>query len=111
MDVAAPPAVPHPERPEGLLRRIPAFCAGCPHATSTKLPDGSFASAGIGCHFMALDDGDATRTFTHMGGEGVPFVGLPPFTDVPHVSPISVMERIRIPAFWRSGRRSRPRRA
>ncbi len=81
-DAPAPPAV---QRPGGLLRRIPAFCAGCPHATSTKLPDGSFASAGIGCHFMALDDGDQTRTFTHMGGEGVPFVGLSSFTEVKHM--------------------------
>ena len=64
---------------------MPAFCAGCPHATSTKLPDGSFASAGIGCHFMALDDGPQTRTFTHMGGEGAPFVGLSSFTDVKHM--------------------------
>jgi indolepyruvate ferredoxin oxidoreductase len=74
-----------PERPDGLLRRIPAFCAGCPHGTSTRLPDGSFAMAGIGCHFMALDHGDATRTFTHMGGEGVTWVGLAPFTETPHV--------------------------
>ena len=49
------------------------------------LPDGSFATAGIGCHFMALDEGDQTRTFTHMGGEGAPFVGMAPFTDMPHV--------------------------
>src|ERR1700722_1482033 len=81
-DVALPPVI---ERPKSLLRRIPAFCAGCPHATSTKLPEGSFASAGIGCHFMALDDGDQTRTFTHMGGEGAPFVGLSSFTDVKHM--------------------------
>ena len=74
-----------PERPPGLLRRIPAFCAGCPHGTSTQLPEGSFATAGIGCHFMALDDGDQTRTFTQMGGEGAPFVGMAPFTDMPHV--------------------------
>ncbi len=73
------------QRPDGLLRRIPAFCAGCPHATSTKLPDGSFASAGIGCHFMAQDDGPQTRTFTHMGGEGAPFVGLSSFTDMKHM--------------------------
>ena len=73
------------QRPDGLLRRIPAFCAGCPHATSTKLPDGSFASAGIGCHFMAQDDSDQTRTFTHMGGEGAPFVGLSSFTDMKHM--------------------------
>jgi indolepyruvate ferredoxin oxidoreductase len=73
------------QRPDGLLRRIPAFCAGCPHATSTKLPDGSFASAGIGCHFMAQDDSDQTRTFTHMGGEGAPFVGLSSFTEMKHM--------------------------
>ncbi len=85
LDVPAPEAATsHPERPTGLLARVPAFCAGCPHATSTKLPDGSFATAGIGCHFMALDHGDATRTFTHMGGEGVTWVGLAPFTDTPH---------------------------
>jgi indolepyruvate ferredoxin oxidoreductase len=81
-DLPAPQAI---DRPSGLLKRVPAFCAGCPHATSTKLPDGSFASAGIGCHFMALDDGDQTRTFTHMGGEGAPFVGLSTFTDVRHM--------------------------
>jgi indolepyruvate ferredoxin oxidoreductase len=81
-DQPAPPVV---ERPASLLKRVPAFCAGCPHATSTKLPEGSFASAGIGCHFMALDDGDQTRTFTHMGGEGAPFVGLSAFTDVKHM--------------------------
>ena len=85
LNLPHPPAPPAVERPAGLLRRVPAFCAGCPHATSTKLPDGSFASAGIGCHFMALDDGDQTRTFTHMGGEGVPFVGLSNFTDVKHM--------------------------
>ena len=82
------PALPAPvaaDRPDGLLRRIPAFCAGCPHATSTKLPDGSFASAGIGCHFMAMDDGPGTRTFTHMGGEGAPFVGLSSFTEMKHM--------------------------
>ena len=73
------------DRPAGLLHRIPAFCAGCPHATSTKLPEGSFATAGIGCHFMALDDSDATRTFTQMGGEGATWAGLAPFTDTPHL--------------------------
>ena len=81
------PATPAPlaaERPDGLLLRAPAFCAGCPHATSTKLPDGSIASAGIGCHFMAQDDGPSTRTFAQMGGEGAPFIGLSSFTDVKH---------------------------
>ncbi len=85
LNLPAPPAPIAVNRPDGLLRRAPAFCAGCPHATSTKLPDGSFASAGIGCHFMAMDDGPHTRTFTHMGGEGAPFVGLSSFTDVKHM--------------------------
>ncbi|HJS84034.1 MAG TPA: indolepyruvate ferredoxin oxidoreductase family protein [Acetobacteraceae bacterium] len=85
LNVPEPPAAPRPQRPAGLLRRTPAFCAGCPHGTSTRLPDGSFATAGIGCHFMALDHSDATRTFTHMGGEGVTWVGLAPFTGTKHV--------------------------
>ena len=85
LNLPDPPAPPVIERSSNLLRRVPAFCAGCPHATSTKLPDGSFASAGIGCHFMAQDDGPQTRTFTHMGGEGAPFVGLSTFTDVKHM--------------------------
>jgi indolepyruvate ferredoxin oxidoreductase len=85
LNVPDAPATPMVDRPEGLLHRVPAFCAGCPHATSTKLPEGSFASAGIGCHFMALDDGDSTRTFTQMGGEGATWAGLAPFTDTPHL--------------------------
>jgi indolepyruvate ferredoxin oxidoreductase len=85
LNVPDAPAGPTIERPAGLLTRIPAFCAGCPHATSTRLPEGSFASAGIGCHFMAMDDGPATRTFTHMGGEGATWAGMAPFTDTPHL--------------------------
>jgi indolepyruvate ferredoxin oxidoreductase len=85
VDVADLPAPGMPVRPPGLLRRVPAFCAGCPHGTSTRLPEGSFATAGIGCHFMALDESDQTRTFTHMGGEGAPFVGMAPFTATAHV--------------------------
>jgi len=72
------------ERSPDLLRRAPAFCAGCPHSTSTKVPEGSFATGGIGCHIMALDAGDQTRTYVQMGGEGMPFVGMAPFTDTPH---------------------------
>ncbi len=83
---AAPVEEPSAARPEGLIARTPAFCAGCPHGTSTRVPEGSFATAGIGCHFMALDDADGrTRTFTHMGGEGVTWIGLAPFTEVPHM--------------------------
>jgi indolepyruvate ferredoxin oxidoreductase len=72
------------DRSAELLKRAPAFCAGCPHATSTRVPEGSFATGGIGCHIMALDEGDQTRTYVQMGGEGVPFVGLAPFTDTTH---------------------------
>ena len=85
LNVAEAPPTPQIDRPAGLLARIPAFCAGCPHGTSTRLPDGSFATAGIGCHFMAMDDGPATRTFTQMGGEGATWAGLAPFTDTPHL--------------------------
>ena len=72
-------------RPDGLLARTPTFCAGCPHATSTKVPEGSTAVAGIGCHIMALEHGDATRTFSQMGGEGVHWLGLSSFVEMPHV--------------------------
>jgi indolepyruvate ferredoxin oxidoreductase len=67
------------------ITRTPYFCSGCPHNTSTKVPDGSRAFAGIGCHFMALWMDRNTETFTHMGGEGVPWVGVAPFTDEKHV--------------------------
>jgi indolepyruvate ferredoxin oxidoreductase len=84
LNVPDPPAPPPTERPAGLLTRKPAFCAGCPHGTSTQLPEGSIATAGIGCHFLALDEGDQTRTFTHMGGEGVTWVGMAPYTEMEH---------------------------
>jgi len=85
LNVQAPPPPLAAQRPDNLLRRIPAFCAGCPHGTSTQLPDGSFATAGIGCHFMAQDEGENTRTFTQMGGEGATWVGMAPFMDLPHM--------------------------
>jgi indolepyruvate ferredoxin oxidoreductase len=65
--------------------RQPWFCSGCPHNTSTVVPDGSRAMAGIGCHFMATWMDRATVGFTQMGGEGVPWVGQQPFTDEKHV--------------------------
>ena len=67
------------------VTRTPYFCSGCPHNTSTKVPEGSRAFAGIGCHFMALWMDRSTETYTHMGGEGVPWVGIAPFTKEEHV--------------------------
>ena len=69
----------------GLLTRGPMFCAGCPHNTSTVVPAGSHAMAGIGCHTMALATSPETRTFSQMGGEGAPWIGLAPFTTLPHM--------------------------
>ena len=69
----------------GLLTRGPMFCAGCPHNTSTVVPAGSYAMAGIGCHTMALATSAETKTFSQMGGEGAPWIGLAPFTTVPHM--------------------------
>ncbi|MGH6989567.1 MAG: indolepyruvate ferredoxin oxidoreductase family protein [Stellaceae bacterium] len=65
--------------------RIPHYCPGCPHNTSTRVPDGSRAVAGIGCHFMATWMNRHTETFTQMGGEGANWVGLSPFTDEKHI--------------------------
>lgn len=65
--------------------RTPYFCSGCPHNTSTKLPDGSRALAGIGCHFMSLWMDRDTETFSHMGGEGIAWTGVAPFTSENHV--------------------------
>jgi indolepyruvate ferredoxin oxidoreductase len=65
--------------------RIPYFCSGCPHNTSTKVPDGSRALAGIGCHYMAQWMDRRTETFTQMGAEGVTWTGQAPFTEEPHV--------------------------
>lgn len=65
--------------------RTPYFCSGCPHNSSTKVPEGSRALAGIGCHYLAQFMDRSTATFTQMGGEGVPWIGQAPFTDTPHV--------------------------
>ncbi len=65
--------------------RIPWFCSGCPHNTSTRVPEGSRALAGIGCHFMAVWMDRSTSTFSQMGGEGVAWVGQAPFTKDAHV--------------------------
>ena len=74
------------ERPRAKVARIPMFCSGCPHNTSTKVPEGSKALAGIGCHYMATwIRPEETMTFTQMGGEGAPWIGIQPFTDTKHV--------------------------
>ncbi len=65
--------------------RTPYFCSGCPHNTSTKVPDGSIAGAGIGCHFMALWMDRATVGFTQMGGEGAQWIGQAPFSQRDHL--------------------------
>ncbi len=83
--VESPPYPAPPARPEGLIARAPMFCAGCPHNTSTVVPAGSHAMAGIGCHTMAITTSDVTRTFSQMGGEGVPWLGLASFSAMPHM--------------------------
>ena len=66
-------------------QRAPFFCSGCPHNTSTKIPEGSRALAGIGCHYLVQTMDRNTQTFTQMGGEGVSWIGQSRFTDTPHV--------------------------
>lgn len=68
-----------------VAARIPYFCAGCPHNSSTKVPDGSRAYAGIGCHFMVQWMDRSTLGFTHMGGEGANWMGEAPFSKTEHV--------------------------
>ena len=65
--------------------RTPYFCSGCPHNSSTKVPEGSIAAAGIGCHFMALWMDRDTHGFTAMGGEGAQWVGQAPFSKRDHI--------------------------
>jgi indolepyruvate ferredoxin oxidoreductase len=67
------------------VKRLPYFCAGCPHNISTQVPEGSHAQAGIGCHFMASWMNRDTEGLIQMGGEGVDWVSHAMFTKVPHV--------------------------
>jgi indolepyruvate ferredoxin oxidoreductase len=88
----APPRRPCALSSAGLLTsddtptRTPHFCSGCPHNTSTKVPEGSVAMGGIGCHYMAtwMPDRD-TRTFSQMGGEGAAWIGQAAFSQRKHV--------------------------
>ena len=70
---------------ETNTERTPYFCSGCPHNSSTKVPDGSKALAGIGCHYMAQWMDRDTETYTHMGGEGANWIGQAPFVKTKHV--------------------------
>ena len=65
--------------------RTPYFCSGCPHNSSTRVPEGSIAGAGIGCHFMSLWMGRSTVGFTQMGGEGAQWIGQAPFSSRDHI--------------------------
>jgi indolepyruvate ferredoxin oxidoreductase len=96
------PPGPHMERVHAFLGRVsaasmaavtlasdqtrkPFFCSGCPHNTSTRLPEGSRALAGIGCHYMASFADPNTDLTSHMGGEGLSWSGAAPFTREEHV--------------------------
>ncbi len=74
------------EKTAGGADRTPWFCSGCPHNTSTRVPDGSRAVGGIGCHYMVTwMPGRNTATFTQMGGEGVTWTGQQWFTNEKHI--------------------------
>lgn len=70
---------------EEIATRIPYFCSGCPHNSSTKVPDGSRAYAGIGCHYMVQWMDRETLGSTQMGGEGANWIGEAPFSNTDHV--------------------------
>ena len=72
-------------KPRARAERKPWFCSGCPHNTSTVVPEGSRAYGGIGCHYMATWMDRGTETFTQMGGEGATWLGQAPFTETRHV--------------------------
>jgi indolepyruvate ferredoxin oxidoreductase len=67
------------------MERTPYFCSGCPHNTGTRVPEGSVALSGIGCHFMAQWMDRRTTGYTQMGGEGASWMGEAPFVDTEHV--------------------------
>ena len=72
-------------REKNNIERTPYFCSGCPHNTSTKVPAGSKAMAGIGCHFMAAWMNRNTSLYTHMGAEGTNWIGMAPFVKDSHI--------------------------
>ncbi len=70
---------------EEIAARVPYFCSGCPHNTSTRLPEGARAYGGIGCHIMALWMDRGVEGYTHMGAEGANWIGEAPFSTTPHI--------------------------
>ncbi|KIC48555.1 indolepyruvate ferredoxin oxidoreductase family protein [Tateyamaria sp. ANG-S1] len=70
---------------EDIAARLPYFCSGCPHNSSTKVPEGSRAYAGIGCHYMVQWMDRETIGYTHMGAEGANWIGEAPFSAREHV--------------------------
>ncbi len=73
------------QRPPPTLNRMPYFCSGCPHNTSTRTPEGSRSNGGVGCHFMAYWMDRSVGYATQMGGEGIPWVGQSPFVSTDHI--------------------------
>ncbi len=71
--------------PRANFPRAAHYCSGCPHNTSTAVPEGSRAHGGIGCHYMVTWMDRSTDTFSHMGGEGVTWCGQAPFTETEHI--------------------------
>jgi indolepyruvate ferredoxin oxidoreductase len=69
---------------EPVMARTPYFCSGCPHNTSTTLPEGEIAGGGIGCHAMAISMNRGVMYLTQMGGEGAPWMGIAPFSNKEH---------------------------
>lgn len=82
VDFVAPPVL---SNIADATRRMPYFCPGCPHNTSTCLPEGSSAHSGIGCHVMATWMERSTEGLLQMGGEGVDWVAQSRFTSTPHI--------------------------
>ena len=105
VDVFSPP--PPKLEQYGGDGRMPYFCSGCPHNTSTKLPEGSFGMAGIGCHGLALLMRKDTLPPIHMGGEGMNWAGAAPSLAPTTCSKTSATALISIRVLWRSARQSR----
>ncbi len=68
-----------------VAQRMPYFCSGCPHNSSTRVPEGMRAYAGVGCHYLAQFMDRSTEGYTHMGGEGANWIGEAPFSTRKHV--------------------------